>query len=78
MIEKRTCPRIPVHIHLNISDVYKEDKKCDCLCNLHSPIEVVDISRAGLAFVTECVFPEDYYLDAVISPEITNVLFSPL
>lgn len=62
MIEKRRSTRIPVQIHLSISDLFNQD--LSGIHDLNSPIEVVDISRHGIGFVTECILPVDYYFNA--------------
>lgn len=62
MIEKRRSTRIPVQIHLSITDIYKQDNSG--IHNLSAPIEVTDISVHGLGLITECILPLNYYFNA--------------
>ncbi|MBO5373810.1 MAG: PilZ domain-containing protein [Lachnospiraceae bacterium] len=68
-MEKRTHPRIPVSMQLSISEFYKKDNPLSGVRNLNSPIQVIDISRAGLAFISECVLPIGYYFNANLGPD---------
>lgn len=64
MIEKRKHVRVPITLHLSISDLYKDNPVISGIHNLHSPIELVDISQNGVAFISECVLPTGYYFNA--------------
>lgn len=64
MTEKRQHRRIPVTLHLKISDLYSENKLPLGIHDLDSPIEIVDISTGGVAFISECVLPVGYFFDA--------------
>lgn len=63
-MEKRSYPRIPVTVQLSISEFYKKDKPLSGVRDLNAPIQVTDISRAGFAFISECVLPVGYYFNA--------------
>ena len=69
MIEKRKHGRIPVTLHLNISDLYREKQLLLGIHDLDSPIQVKDISTSGIAFISECVLPVGYYFDANLKSE---------
>ena len=47
MIEKRKNQRIPITLHLSISDLYKDDPVVSGIHDLDSPIQLVDISKDG-------------------------------
>lgn len=71
MVEKRRSLRIPVEISLSISDLFKQD--LSGIHDLNSPIEVVDISRHGIGFITECILPVDYYFNAKLDVEDKDI-----
>ncbi len=75
MIEKRKNQRIPITLHLSISDLYKDDPVVSGIHDLDSPIQLVDISKDGIAFISECVLPTGYYFNASLESEdsIENV-----
>ena len=62
--EQRRSERLPIELNLNISKLYKLG--VISIPDLESPIEVVDISKHGIGFVSECVLPNDYLFDAKI------------
>ncbi|MBO5303199.1 MAG: PilZ domain-containing protein [Lachnospiraceae bacterium] len=68
-MEKRSCDRVPITVQLSISELYKKDKPLSGVHDLNSPIQVVDISRAGFAFISECVLPVGYYFNANLGHE---------
>lgn len=64
MTEKRRSARIPITMHLCISDLYKEDQLLSGIHDLDSPIRILDISKTGFSFLSECVLPTGYYFNA--------------
>ncbi len=62
MEEKRRSKRFPVHIELCICDLFKQDTTG--IHDLDSPIEVIDISRHGIGFISQCILPVGYYFNA--------------
>ena len=62
MIEQRKNIRVPVKLDLEVSDIFKQDNVK--VSNIHAPIEVVDISRNGIGFVTKSILPIGYYFNA--------------
>ena len=62
--DKRRSRRLPINVSLNISDLYIQDKLV--IPGLESPINVIDISKHGIGFNSECILPDGYYFDARI------------
>ncbi|RDU23918.1 PilZ domain-containing protein [Anaerosacchariphilus polymeriproducens] len=65
MIEKRRSQRLPVNIKLTISDLYNQNNQG--IHNLSSPIEVINISKYGIGFISECILPIGFYFNAKLS-----------
>lgn len=62
MIEMRREKRWPAKLELEISSLFKQDNvKVE---NIHAPIEVFDVSKAGIGFKTKSVLPIGYYFNA--------------
>jgi hypothetical protein len=64
MEERRRAKRMPVALSLEILNLYKQDNVL--VSNLHAPIEVTDISKSGMGFVSESVLPIGFYFNANI------------
>lgn len=62
MIEMRREKRWPAKLELEISSLFKQDNVR--VENLNAPIEVVDVSKAGIGFKTESILPMGYYFNA--------------
>lgn len=62
MDERRKAKRMPITLSLEILNLYKQDNVQ--VSNLHAPIEVVNISKSGIGFVSESVLPVGYYFNA--------------
>lgn len=62
MKEQRRNLRVPVKLNLEVSDIFKQDNIK--VCNIHAPIEVIDISRDGIGFVTKSILPIGFYFNA--------------
>jgi hypothetical protein len=65
MNERRKAKRMPVTLSLEILNLYKQDNVQ--VGNLHAPIEVTNISKTGLGFISESVLPIGYYFNANIN-----------
>lgn len=65
MNERRKAERHPVHISLSVCDLYQQNQAG--ISGLDTPIAVENLSRGGLCFVSEGVFPLNYYFNAVLS-----------
>ena len=58
MIEMRREKRWPAKLNLEISNLFKQDHvKVE---NINAPIEVIDVSKAGIGFRSASVLPMDY------------------
>lgn len=62
MIEMRREKRWPAKLQLEISNLFKQDHVE--VENINAPIEVVDVSKAGIGFTTASVLPLGYYFNA--------------
>lgn len=62
--EKRKANRLPVDLFLGISQLFKQDN--EVIRGVEAPIEVIDISRGGIGFLTESELPVGYYFNAKI------------
>lgn len=65
MEERRRAKRMPVTLSLEILNLYKQDNVQ--VSNLHAPIEVINISKTGMGFVSESILPLGYYFNANIN-----------
>lgn len=65
MEERRRAKRMPVTLTLDIINLYKQDNIL--VTNLHAPIEVVNISKTGIGFISESILPLGYYFNANIN-----------
>lgn len=64
MEDRRRSKRLPVNMHLSISDLYAHNHIS--IQNLDSPIMVTDISEFGIGFISECVLPIDFYFNTTL------------
>ena len=62
MDERRRAKRLPITLSLEVNSLYKQDNVQ--VSNLHAPIEVVNISKTGIGFITESILPIGYYFNA--------------
>lgn len=65
MEERRRAKRLPIKLSLEISDLYKQDHVH--VMNIKAPIEVMNISKAGIGFISESILPLGYYFNASIN-----------
>jgi c-di-GMP-binding flagellar brake protein YcgR len=65
MDERRRAKRMPITLSLEIFHLYKQDNVQ--VSNLHAPIEVVNISKSGIGFLSESVLPVGYYFNANVN-----------
>lgn len=62
MIEMRRQKRWPASLELEVSSLFKQDDvKVE---GINAPIEVTDVSTAGIGFISKSVLPEGYYFNA--------------
>ena len=65
MEEKRRAKRMQVELSLKISSLFMQDNiKVE---NIDAPINVIDVSKCGLGFITESILPLNYYFNATIN-----------
>ncbi len=70
MNEKRKYERLPIKLELEVSNLFKQDGiKID---SLDTEIEVFDISKAGIGFMSESKLPVGYYFNATLKFENTD------
>ena len=70
MQEKRRSKRLPIQLELVVSKLFKQE--ASATVEINKPINVVDVSKLGIGFVTSNDFPLNYYFNAKLelgSPE---------
>ncbi|MCI9079745.1 MAG: PilZ domain-containing protein [Lachnospiraceae bacterium] len=61
-VENRRGQRVPAIMHLQVSSVFKQNNVH--VSNINAPIEVIDISKYGIGFITKSVLPIGFYFDS--------------
>lgn len=64
VIEKRRTKRMSINLTLKVSTLFKQDNVK--ISNVNSPIEVRDISKGGIGFVSKSILPVGYYFNAAL------------
>lgn len=62
--ERRRNKRLPIQLVLDIDKLFKQDN--EVITDLNESIEVVNVSKTGIAFVCADDLPLDYYFNAKI------------
>ncbi|MCH5269092.1 MAG: PilZ domain-containing protein [Lachnospiraceae bacterium] len=62
MYEQRRSKRIPVTMNLEVSSVFKQDNVQ--VSNINAPIEITDISKNGIGFVSKSILPIGFYFNS--------------
>lgn len=70
MEEKRRHERLPIKLTLEVSNLFKQDGIN--IDSIDTEIEVFDISKAGIGFMSESKLPIDYYFNATLEFENTD------
>ena len=70
MEEKRRYERLPIKLMLEVSNLFRQDGISLDLEN--TEIEVFDISKAGIGFMSEAKLPDNYYFNARIQFETSE------
>ena len=65
MNEKRHSKRLPIDLILEISSIFNQDNVE--VNDIHAPIEVNNVSKGGIGFLTKSVLPLDYYFNAKLT-----------
>lgn len=60
--EKRRDRRMPVKLSLEVSSVFKQDNIQ--VKDINAPIEVTDVSKGGIGFISGSILPVGYYFNA--------------
>ncbi len=60
--QKRRSRRIPVKMELEVSSLFKQNNVH--VNNIDAPIEIIDISKYGIGFVSKSILPIGYYFNA--------------
>ena len=76
MDDKRRFKRIPLKIELTISKLFKQDY--EEIPDVNATVEVNNISKSGIGFVSNDELPLNYYFDAKISLPDDNYFYSVL
>ncbi len=63
--ERRKYHRLPIELHLAISHMFRQDY--EEITGLDAAIDVFDISKAGIGFISSAELPLNYYFDAKIT-----------
>ncbi len=63
MKDKRRSKRFPVNLSLNVSSLFNQDND---KININSPIDVKDVSKLGIGFISKSILPLDYFFNAEI------------
>ena len=71
MHEKRRYERLPIKLNLEVSNLFKQDTPPVQTAE-HTEIEVFDISKAGIGFMSETELPVGYYFNARLEFETTD------
>ena len=60
--EKRRSKRVPIKMQLEVSSLFKQDNVH--VKNINAPVEITDISRNGIGFITKSVLPIGFYFNS--------------
>lgn len=64
LLEKRKSKRVPVHLKLEISSLFNQDNGMVIIAN--TEVEVINISRTGIGFISESMLPTGFYFNACL------------
>ena len=64
MEERRKHKRLPIDLELEISKLFRQGYQV--IDNLNEGIEVVNISKTGIGFISKAELPLDYYFNSKI------------
>ncbi|MDF2511647.1 MAG: PilZ protein [Herbinix sp.] len=63
--ERRKYKRLSIDLHVEVDEVFKQDYVV--IKNLNASVEVFDISKTGIGFVSEASLPLGYYFRSKIN-----------
>ena len=64
MKEKRREERMKVDLMLNVSSLFKQNNIE--IANVNSPIEVLNVSKSGIGFISKSILPLNFYFNAAL------------
>ncbi|PKM50145.1 MAG: PilZ domain-containing protein [Firmicutes bacterium HGW-Firmicutes-7] len=76
MEERRKHKRLPIFLQLEINKLFKQDN--EIIENLEEDIEVINISKTGIGFLSKAQFPMEYYFNAKIEFDKTQFFYCVL
>lgn len=76
MEERRKHRRLPIFLQLEINQLFKQDN--EIITNLEEEIEVINISKTGIGFISKANLPLDYYFNAKIEFDKTQFFYCVL
>ncbi len=62
--DRRRAKRVNIKLNLSVSSLFLQDNE---KITIDSPIEVKDISRTGLGFISRSILPLEYYFNAELN-----------
>ncbi len=63
--ERRKYKRLPIELHLEVDEVFKQDNIV--IKDLNASVSVFDISRSGIGFISDASLPLGYYFKGRIN-----------
>jgi c-di-GMP-binding flagellar brake protein YcgR len=76
MEERRRHKRLPIFLELEINQLFKQDN--EIISDLEEEIEVINISKTGIGFLSKAKFPLGYYFNAKIEFDKTQYFYCVL
>lgn len=73
MEERRKHKRLPIKLQLAINELFRQDKAI--IKMKHEDVDVINISKTGLGFLSESELPLGYYFDARIDFDEKNYFY---
>lgn len=64
MQDRRKYKRLPIELHLEINSLFKQGYLI--IDDLNATIDIINISKSGIGFITKNHLPLGYYFDAKI------------
>lgn len=76
MEERRKHKRLPIFLELEINQLFKQDN--EIIADIEEEIEVINISKTGIGFLSKANFPLGYYFNAKIEFDKTQYFYCVL
>ena len=65
LMERRKYKRLPIELHLEVDEVFKQDYIV--ITDLNAAVAVFDVSKSGIGFISEASLPLGYYFRGKIN-----------